>query len=95
MEYSLISSCCGIMIKVENITELKTLDNMDPEACCHGINKRELKQEAIKDIKHLQSSESHTDFAADCEAMGNGTKYNVIEYIIWKFNLTVEDLKCV
>lgn len=51
------------------------------------------KKEAIKEIKHLRSPESHTDFAADCEAFGNGTKHNVIEYIKWKNNLTEEDLK--
>jgi hypothetical protein len=30
------------------MTKLKTLKDFDPEPCCHGINQRELKQEAIK-----------------------------------------------
>ena len=33
--------------------DLKTLKDFDPEACCHGINQRELRIEAVKWYKQL------------------------------------------
>ena len=81
------------------MSELKTLKDLKNTSENPMFNmgadsqRKVIRDEAIKDIKHLQSPESHTDFAADCEAFGNGTKHNIIEYIMWKFNIAEEDLK--
>jgi hypothetical protein len=36
--------------------ELKTLNDMNPEACCYGINKKELKEEAVKWYKYYDKN---------------------------------------
>lgn len=33
---------------------LKTLEDIDPEPCCHGLSKKDLKKEAKKHIENLK-----------------------------------------
>ena len=58
---------------------------------CTEINYVELKQEAIKDIKHFQNPDNFIKKLAY-----DSTKDIIkgkIEYIKWKFNITEDDLK--
>lgn len=48
--------------------KLKTLKDIDPEACCHGIRARELKIEAIKHLKVLKVKSINKD--SDLANMG-------------------------
>ncbi len=38
------------------MSDLKTLKDIDPEACCHGIRAPDLKREAIKHINSWKES---------------------------------------
>ena len=74
------------------MTELKTLKDFDPEPCCYGINQRELKAEAIREVKEILNSKGdkttlfgRTHFAEGWLA--------IVDYIIQKNNLTEADIK--
>ena len=76
------------------MTKLKTLNdlkewNFEDEYGVTCLNIKDLKQMAIKLIKHFRSGEAWTDFAAD-ERKG---QENIEEWIEYFFNLTEDDLK--
>lgn len=70
------------------MTKLKTIKEMDPEACCHGFRKRELKEEAIAWIKTAKQEENHGLVLCDGKNM-----FGIIAWIKHFFNLKEEDLK--
>ena len=60
--------------------KLKTLNEFDPEPCCHAINHRELREEAIKWVKERMITSLIGDYTAK-------------KYFMEFFNITEEDLK--
>lgn len=94
------------------MTELKTLKDFKGLDVGTGlvkshINREELKQEAIKQIKELQKIEEidmikipvkkqieiEKKYFTLFDAVGAYDNSNVIDYIKWKNNITEEDLK--
>ena len=67
------------------MSNLKTLKDIDPEACCHGIRTRELKIEAVKHMNVLKVKSINQD--SDLANMGAWL------WIKHFFNITNEDLK--
>ena len=81
------------------MSELKTLKDIDghPTEWGHLVERNDLKQEAIKDIKYLRAWKEQGTIkllpwitTTDFENTGLNA---IIEYIKWKFNITEEDLK--
>lgn len=90
--------------------ELKTIKDFefDIDSCCPDCNenKREkactvedLKQEAIKDIKAIQTlgktpeDKMWEEITKKIIVYSKDAKQGIINYIKWKFNITEEDLK--
>jgi len=69
------------------MSKLKTLKDFDPEPCCHGINKRELKKEAIIWVQVME--EEDKEKIEGLPEWGDLTIAWVKEF----FNLTKEDFE--
>ena len=66
--------------------ELKTLNDIDPEACCHGIRADDLRKEVIKWVKAIEDDNKTS-------LMGFIIGKPAIIFIKRFFNLTDEDIK--
>ena len=84
------------MTKLKTLKDLERKQSLDSFIC---INPIELRQEAIKDIKLIQYLEDNPLDKAWEIITGQKIRYSeeaksaVISYIMWKFNITEEDLK--
>lgn len=82
--------------------ELKTLKDIEENTHWTDISYRndnenvilikEIKQEAIKDIKELREGILKDSYSIQC-AGTQPLNENVVDYIKWKFNITEEDLE--
>ena len=72
------------------MTELKTLKDFNERGNSPLLTKENLKAEAVKWVKEIKLEENHTPFVA---IMPAPYYEEVINFLIYFFNLTSEDLK--
>lgn len=77
------------------MTELKTLDDLDGwDEFGGAVSREDLRQEAIKWIKHIQITDEGDYYEGEWEIKTNEkVKEKKIEWIKYFFNITNEELK--
>ena len=104
----------GVYTNFKTLKDMKNTDEETFRICCcgstkesHGLNyidEDKLKQEAINDIKFLETvpedleefdkkEDEGVNYFCIFDAMASHDNSNVVAYIKWKNNLTEEDLK--